>query len=225
MDIEDYEEEIDSNQQFIEDNINKVPTLSNIEKKQALLKINKSIKEMEGNAKAYKQKIFEVAMPKAQEDEFKSKQQKYVDLISDYKEQVKKLQMNLDGPSEEKEESDDIIFTNGKIDYAKNTSEQVIQHGLNTQNKGINVAERLVGRTDEMNKMADENIEELDRQEDVILRINDANMEIESDMKRAKKYIKYFARTYMQDKCIIVLIFLVCVAILGVFIVSVMGKK
>mmetsp|Transcript_3843 Transcript_3843/g.4454 ORF Transcript_3843/g.4454 Transcript_3843/m.4454 type:complete len:155 (-) Transcript_3843:149-613(-) len=154
---------------------------------------------MEGNAKDYKKKILEVAMPKSEEDEHLSKQKEYLEMVNEYKDQIKKCQMKLEVPSEEKDE-EDLIFTDGKIDYNKNNSEQVISHGLKTQSKGIDVAERMVKRIAEADDMANDQLVELDRQEEVLLRINEANMEIESDMKRAQKYLKYFARTYMQDK-------------------------
>ena len=200
MDIEDYEEEMNTNKEFIEENIVKAADLSLIDKKQAINKINQNIKDLEMNTKGYKQKILEVAMPKSDEDEYIAKHQEYLDFVKDHKEKLAKLQMTLNSPSEEKDEDDDLIMKNGKIDYAKNTSEQVIQHGFKTQDKSKKAADRILGRTDEINKMADDQIQEMDRQEDVLLRINDANMEIESDMKRAQKYLKYFARTYMQDK-------------------------
>ena len=76
-----------------------------------------------------------------------------------------------------------------------------------------------------MKNMADKDIEELERQENLILKINDVNEEIESGMKRANRYLRYFARTYLQDKLIIVLIFLWVCAIIGIIVVSAIQKK
>lgn len=199
-DLEDYEEGIDTNRTSIEENLKQFDKLSAIEKSQNLKAMKRGLQEMTDNAKAYKQKIFEISMPKAQEKNLLDKHQEYVTLISQLQEQVKQKEQVLLAGSKEEDEDDELIYTNGKIDYNKNTSQQVVKHGLATQQKSKNVALRLEGRVEEMKDMGQKQIEELDRQEDVILRINEANQEIESDLKRAQKYLKYFARTYMQDK-------------------------
>lgn len=199
-DLEDYEEGIDTNKTSIEENLKQFDKLSAIEKSQNLKAMKRGLQEMTDNAKAYKQKIFEISMPKAQEKNLLDKHQEYVTLISQLQEQVKQKEQILLAGSKEEDEDDELIYTNGKIDYNKNTSQQVVKHGLETQQKSKNVALRLEGRVEEMKDMGQKQIEELDRQEDVILKINEANQEIESDLKRAQKYLKYFARTYMQDK-------------------------
>lgn len=199
-DLDDYEEGIETNKTSIEENLKQFDKLSAIEKSQNLKAMKKGLQEMTDNAKAYKQKIFEISMPKAQEKNLLDKHQEYLALISQLQEQIKQKEQVLLAGSKEEDEDDDLIYKNGKIDYNKNTSQQVVKHGLKTQEKSKNVALRLEGRVEEMKDMGQKQIEELDRQEDVILRINDANQEIESDLKRAQKYLKYFARTYMQDK-------------------------
>jgi hypothetical protein len=199
-DLDDYEEGIETNKTSIEENLKQFDKLSAIEKSQNLKAMKKGLQEMTDNAKAYKQKIFEISMPKAQEKNLLDKHQEYLTLISQLQEQIKQKEQVLLAGSKEEDEDDDLIYKNGKIDYNKNTSQQVVKHGLKTQEKSKNVALRLEGRVEEMKDMGQKQIEELDRQEDVILRINDANQEIESDLKRAQKYLKYFARTYMQDK-------------------------
>ncbi|CAI2379276.1 unnamed protein product [Moneuplotes crassus] len=224
MEYEDIQEDIEANKEEIENQLDSYSDLAGADQKAALAKINKLIKEMESNTKDFRQSYLGADIPIVKEAELKDNYQSYVDLAKEYKERVQRLNMVVDSQSEEKDE-ESLVFKNGKIDYNKNTTEQVVKHGLDTQDKSKKVAERLEGRVHEMNDMADDQLEELDRQEEVILKINEANMEIESDMKRAQKYIKYFARTYMQDKCIIVLIFLCCVAILGVFIVALIDDK
>lgn len=199
-DLDDYEEGIETYKTSIEENLKQFDKLSAIEKSQNLKAMKKGLQEMTDNAKAYKQKIFEISMPKAQEKNLLDKHQEYLTLISQLQEQIKQKEQVLLAGSKEEDEDDDLIYKNGKIDYNKNTSQQVVKHGLKTQEKSKNVALRLEGRVEEMKDMGQKQIEELDRQEDVILRINDANQEIESDLKRAQKYLKYFARTYMQDK-------------------------
>ena len=96
--------------------------------------MKKSLQELDENAKAYKQKIYE--MPKNQEKSLTDKHQKYVEMINQLKVQVKaKEQEMLASKKMDDEGSDDPIYTNGKLDFNKMTSKQAINHGLNTQQK------------------------------------------------------------------------------------------
>lgn len=197
-DLEDYEDEFDSQQQAIEKNLSSFDSLTTIEKSQSLKAMKKAIQEMRENAKSYKQAIFE--MHKSQEKNLLAKHQTYVDMINGLESKIKDKEKEFLQGSEEKNSDDDVVMTNGKVDYNKNTSQQVIQHGYNVQDKSKKKAEDIHRRVEEMKGMAQDQIVELDRQEDVILKINDANEEIDSELKKAQKYLKYFARTYMQDK-------------------------
>lgn len=220
--LDDYEEAFDNNKETVEQHLKKFESQSNkIEQSKHLKIMDKALQELDENAKAYKQKIFE--MPKSEEKNLLDRHQNYVKMIKGLKDQVaeKRKEYNAASASDE----DDIIKTNGRIDYNKNTSQQVIQHGHIVQDRSKKVGERLVQRVDEANKMGQKHIEELERQEEVILQIQDVNEEIDSDLKRAKKYLKYFARTYMQDKLIMVLIFLWVCAIIGILVVSVIKDK
>jgi len=222
--LDDYEEELDNNQKVVEENLENYSNLAKFEKAQLSKSIRKTLQEMNEAAKTYKRKIYTIPMPKAQEKTFLDKYEEYVNIINELKEQINQKEAEAASSSHEQDE-EDLVFTNGKVDYNKNTSDQVIAHGKKIQGKGIDAAERMVGRIHDADEMANEQMKEMDRQEGVILEINSANMEIESDLKRAKKHITYFARTYMQDKLIIVLIFLCACAILGILIVSVVGDK
>ena len=161
---------------------------------------------MEENAKAYKQKIFE--MPKTQEKDLLEKHSEYIALIEGLKVKINEKQQQFIASNAEDSEEDLVLNKNGQIDYAKNSSQQVINHGLNTQAKSHAAAERIEARVEEIKDKGDEMIKEMDRQEDVILKINDVNEELESHMKRAERHLKYFARTYMTDRLILFLILL-----------------
>ena len=96
--------------------------------------MKKSIQDLEDNAKSYKQKIFE--MPKNQEKSLLDKHQQYLTMINDLKAQVKeKEQEMLAAKKMDDDGSDEPIYSNGKLDFNKMTSKQVINHGLKTQEK------------------------------------------------------------------------------------------
>lgn len=169
-DLEDYEELFETNTNIINLNLNSFDKKDAISKSQSLKVMKRAIQEMEENAKAYKQKIFE--MPKSQEKDLLDKHDGYLKQIKDFKEEYdRKQKAYIAGNTNDDSEDNLVIKKDGKIDYNKNTSEQVINHGLNTQAKSKNAVDRIEARVEELKGKGDNMIKELERQEDIILKI------------------------------------------------------
>ena len=161
---------------------------------------------MEESAKAYKQKALE--MPKIQEINLLEKHSEYMKSIEALKLKINQKKKQFITSNVEDIEEGLVLKQNGNIDYAKNFSQKVITHGLKTQAKSHTTTKRVEARVEEIKDRGDEMIEEMDRQEDVIIKINDANDVLESHMKRVGRHLKYFARTFLTDKFILLMLLL-----------------
>ena len=83
----------------------------------------------------------------------------------------------------------------------------------------------MIGKTGDIKNLADAQIEELERQNEQILRIIDQNQELEGVLKRTGRHLKYFGRVFMKDKLMLFLIFICILAIIGIFVVTLLKGK
>tara|TARA_B100000780_G_scaffold261648_1_gene214238 strand:- start:76 stop:696 length:621 start_codon:yes stop_codon:yes gene_type:complete len=105
------------------------------------------------------------------------------------------------------------LMGNGDAGGKKVTQREVAGEALRIQQDSKNVTKDIIRTLDETKTIAISNLEELDRQNQVIKSIGSKVLGLRSDVKRAGNLLKQFRRRMMTDKLIVCFIFLVVVGI------------
>ena len=112
------------------------------------------------------------------------------------------------------------IDTKKKFGAGVNEETQMLaSHGYDMQDKSKQALQRTLAKVHETNKIANDAVMNLEKQNSQILRINDKVQRLESTMTRTRKYLKYFGKSFCSDKtavCLLILIVLTLVAIIFV---------
>lgn len=77
----------------------------------------------------------------------------------------------------------------------------------------------------DMDTLAKEELIELQKQNEKIMKIDTQLNQIEATSLRAMKYVRYFGKTYMTDKFIIFMILLILCAIIGVIVAAILKDR
>ena len=85
--------------------------------------------------------------------------------------------------------------------------------------------QRAIGHVDGANHLADYALENLDRQNEQLLRIQEGTDKMESTLKRTKKHLKYFGKSFCCDKVVLTLLTLIFLLAAGNIALAFMGKK
>eukprot|EP00347_Sterkiella_histriomuscorum_P014027 403362439 len=112
-----------------------------------------------------------------------------------------------------------------KIDYTKADVQVVGRKGLEMQDKSKKVLEGIQKKLGFIDNMADEQLLELQKQNERIMKIDTQLNTIESTSQRTMKYIRYFGKNYMTDKFIIFMVIMIAGALLGIIIAAVVKNK
>ena len=76
-----------------------------------------------------------------------------------------------------------------------------------------------------IDELANEELLELQKQNERIMKIDTQLNTLESTSQRTMKYIRYFGKTYMTDKFIIFMIILIAGSLLGIIIAAILKEK
>ena len=93
------------------------------------------------------------------------------------------------------------------------TNREVASEALRIQQDNKNITKQIISTLDETKDIGMQNLEELDRQNQVIKSIGSKVLGLRSDVKRAGNLLRQFRRRMMTDKLIVCFIFLVVVGI------------
>lgn len=109
------------------------------------------------------------------------------------------------------------------IDPNTRDRKELIQLGKNTQQQGIEALDRAARDIKEMDIIGVEVQMELNKQIEQLDRIYDTVKDTETTLKRAQKYVIYFARQVYTDRCLMAMIVLIVIAIVVIIILSAVG--
>ncbi|CDW78289.1 qa-snare protein [Stylonychia lemnae] len=112
-----------------------------------------------------------------------------------------------------------------KIDYRQADVQVVGNAALNMQAESKKALERIQKNIGQIDELADQQLLELQRQNERIMKIDTQLNQIESTSQRAMKYIRYFGKNYMTDKFIIFMVILIAGALVGIIIAAVVKDK
>ena len=93
------------------------------------------------------------------------------------------------------------------------TNREVGQEAVRIQKDAANVAKQIINTIDEAKEIGLGNLEELDRQNQVIKSIGSKVLGLRSDVKRAGNLLRQFRRRMMTDKLILCFLFLIVAGI------------
>jgi SNARE protein len=109
------------------------------------------------------------------------------------------------------------------IDPNTRDRKELIQLGKETQKQGMDALDRIEKDINEMDQIGVEVQLELNKQIEQLDRIYDTVKDTETTLKRAQKYVRYFARQVYTDRCLMAMIVLIVIAIVVIIILSAVG--
>ena len=185
---------------------------------------NKQIKKMENNLK---QLNYEVDILHSKSPESASLYRAFVTKfqtdINQLKTKIRFVQgADVIQPGALFDEKDDGMFE--AEDLGRMNQRDVIKVGDDYMKKTMESAKRTKIRVEETKVVASEVQIELKKHYEKLEYIEEQVFQMDSTLTRVARYIKYFAKQYLTDKLIFVLIFLVLLAILGIIIYSMVDK-
>ena len=219
-DIEDFEDQIEDLQERIENAFADFDEANAVDKLNKVASIKKSIDSMADNTKYYKQAIQRLSMSNSG-SEFMDKYRNYMKKIDEFKAILKKKKSQLKnegGLDDNPEILEESVNLNDDID-------KVRQIGINIQDKSKSKLEAIRARVAQTHQIADQNLEELERQKEQILRIQDSTQKLDSTMERTKKYLQYFGRSFWRDPVTLTMLFLILATIVGIIVVQSLDDK
>jgi|TARA_B110000090_G_C13315317_1_gene421300 SNARE protein len=98
------------------------------------------------------------------------------------------------------------------------TNREIGQEALRIQKDNKNITAQIISTIDETKEIGLNNLEELDRQNQVIKSIGSKVLNLRSDVKRAGNLLRQFRRRMMTDKLIVCFLFLIIAGIAGCII-------
>lgn len=158
-------------------------------------------------------------LPAARQGDYKQRQK-------DHTNTLQKLQADFTAAKEEMTRTGLMGAATTGRDVNTMSTGEVIQEGKNIQAQSKQSTQRSLRLIDETIAVGAATNERLAAQTDQLQRINEHVDEIDSNMKRANKQLRVFAKRMMTDKMIICLVFLVLVMlIVSVVYGSIKGKN
>ncbi|KRX01641.1 hypothetical protein PPERSA_03725 [Pseudocohnilembus persalinus] len=154
-------------------------------------------------------------------------QGKHIQTYNNMKQRAEKLKKDYQAQLNKGTGNQQQLFENNN--YAKNvdpnqmTAAEMIQVGDQTQEKTDLALNNIIMNVNRMEDVADGVIIELDKQIEQLDRMYDTVKDTQSELKRTKRYLKYFAKNMYTDKLIMCLIFLVIAAIIALAVLTAMG--
>ena len=98
-------------------------------------------------------------------------------------------------------------------------------HGFDLQAKSKEALLRTLGKVHDTNALANDAVVNLEKQNEQILRITDKVQKIDTTLQRTKKHLKYFSKSFCQDKTALTLMFMIFVVSVAIIVVANMEGK
>ena len=219
-DIEDFEDQIEDLLERIDNAFLEFDEANAVDKLNKINSIKKSIDNMADNVKYYKQAIQRLSMSNSG-SEFMEKYKNYSKKIEEFKKELKKKKSQLKNEGG-LEDYDDVLEESVNLN---DNVDKVRQIGLNIQDKSKSKLEAIKARVAQTHQIADQNLEELERQKEQILRIQDSTQKLDTTMERTKKYLQYFGRSFWRDPVTLTMLFLILATLIGVIVVFTLDDK
>lgn len=103
--------------------------------------------------------------------------------------------------------------------------QELIQTGDKYQQQGMDALKRIQMNIHSADQKADQINLELHRQDEQMQKAKEKTQDIQSELKRAQKYLKYFAKQVYTDKILMCLIFLAVIAVIVIIILKIVKKN
>jgi len=103
--------------------------------------------------------------------------------------------------------------------------QELIKAGDKMQRDGMDALQRIMGNIHSADQKADQINLELYRQDEQMHKIQENTRDIQSELKKAAQFLKYFAKSVYTDKLLGCLTFLVAIALLVIIIIKIAKKK
>jgi len=152
----------------------------------------------------------------------------YQETFKTLQDRYKNLKKELDKKKMEKVETESRLVTeedttNRNIDDMD--AQTLIKHGEKVQQQGKDALDRIKKNVISADQKADHITMELHRQKEVTDRARDKAKDVQSELKKSKSYLRYFARQVYTDKILMCLIFLSIIAIIVIIILRIAKDK
>eukprot|EP00347_Sterkiella_histriomuscorum_P010134 403377471 len=102
---------------------------------------------------------------------------------------------------------------------------QVVRHGLGLQDKSKDALFRIKSKVQDINDLQDVIGDNIDKQNNQILRIDQQIVRMDSTMTRTKRYLTYFGRSFFKDKVAVTFLLLILGCLIGIIIVAILPYK
>ena len=139
----------------------------------------------------------------------------YKDSIKQLQTRFKDLKKQLDSKKAEKAENPANLTEEA---MSKNlddmTGQELIQAGDKYQEKGMDALNRIMGNIRSADEKADHINLAIYQQDEQIQRTKDKTQDVRSQLKKARTYLKYFAKQYYTDKLLMCFVLLAIIAII-----------
>jgi len=153
-------------------------------------------------------------------------QAKHKEALGDLQKRAKELRSELD---KKKADRKDFVKTGIAEEPKKNledmNAQELIQTGDKYQKDGMDALKRIQMNIASADQKADHINLELYRQEEQMQKAKEKTQDIQSELKRAGKYLKYFAKQVYTDKILMCLIFLAVIAVIVIIILKIVKKN
>ncbi|TNV83027.1 hypothetical protein FGO68_gene6080 [Halteria grandinella] len=121
--------------------------------------------------------------------------------------------------------SEEAHLREEKIDMNKASAEVVGSAALRIQDKSKQAVERMIKKLGAAEELAQEELMELQKQNEKIMKIDTTLNQIEATSQRTMKYVRYFGKTMMTDKFMICMIMMILIVIVVLIVVAILKKR
>ena len=219
-DIEDFADTIEDYKMRIDQNLEDFDDTNAVDKLNKINSIKKSIENMAENVKDYKRAIQRLSLSTSHSD-LMNRYREYTEEVENYRKILKQKKMDLKNEGG-LEDYDDYLEESVNLE---DNIENVRNIGVNIQEKSKKKLEDIIAKVSKTHQIADDNLIELDRQKEQIIRIQESNQKLDSTMKRTQKYLNYFGKSFLKDPVTLTMIVLIVLTLIGVIIVQFLPSK
>jgi SNARE protein len=152
-------------------------------------------------------------------------QAKHKEALGSLQAKAKELKADLDKRKADKREAAKNVALEEPKKLEEMNAQELIQTGDKYQQEGKDALQRIMQNINSADQKADHINLELYRQEEQMQKAKEKTQDIQSELKKAGKYLKYFAKQVYTDKILMCLIFLAIIAVIVIIILKIIKKN
>ena len=212
--VDEYDSQINSELDKYEREIKSLAKKDYSQKQVAIGRIDKLKKNINSLIESYELEINQLD---------KGKQANYKDPLRQITKRFGDLNVEFEASKSNNAGQNQLFSDRSQVNPSQMTSGQLIQHGKNIQEQGLQSLANTLDKVNQGNVLADEILINLDNQIQQLDRMENTVKDTRSILNRSQKYIKYFARQIYTDKLLMTLICLIVLVVVAIIIASACG--